>query len=475
MADAAGGIVVHNPNKGAAKRAPLAGPSSYVEFRVHVAAGVPYRLWMRLLAQNDDYANDSLTLQFSNAVAADGLTAVAPIGSTQGLAVILEEGRGAGVSGWGWNDQDWGGSAQPVYFAQTGVTTIRIQQREDGVMWDQLILSSARYLTSRPGAVSNDHTLVDPGLGTSSGEIARHVYPRAGVFPVTLTVTDDDGARGAAETTAAIGGATTSLVARAGGPYTATAGTPVSFDATGSSVPPGASAAYEWSFGDQIVLRASAFRIAGTRWGLIADTSAAGGSALVNPNAGQSKPSSTTIAAPASYAEATFRAAAGVPYRIWLRLRAQNDDWNNDSVYVQFSGSTTSSGSGAWRIGTSQALSIILEEGRDAGVSGWGWNDNSYGSLGEPVYFNSDGLQTIRIQQREDGVRIDQVVITAGAHFDDRPGLEQRDGTILPLVAADAAGARTQHAYRLPGVYPVGLTVRAGSGVARDTTTVAVK
>jgi hypothetical protein len=249
----------------------------------------------------------------------------------------------------------------------------------------------------------------------------------------------------------------------------------VSFDATGSSVPPGASAAYEWSFGDQIVLRASAFRIAGTRWGLIADTSAAGGSALVNPNAGQSKPSSTTIAAPASYAEATFRAAAGVPYRIWLRLRAQNDDWNNDSVYVQFSGSTTSSGSGAWRIGTSQALSIILEEGRDAGVSGWGWNDNSYGSLGEPVYFNSDGLQTIRIQQREDGVRIDQVVITAGAHFDDRPGLEQRDGTILPLVAADAAGARTQHAYRLPGVYPVGLTVRAGSGVARDTTTVAVK
>jgi hypothetical protein len=293
---------------------------------------------------------------------------------------------------------------------------------------------------------------------------------------VTLTVTDNSGTQAFAGTLATIGGSSASVVADSGGPYTGTAGAALTLDGSGSSVSTGLSATYEWSFGDKTVLRASHFRVTGSRWQIVSDSSAAGGTALFNPNAGQAKPSATTIANPASYLEATFPAAAGVPYRVWLRLRADSDYYGNDSVYVQFSGSTTSTGSGAWRIGTSEALPIILEEGRDAGVAAWGWNDASYGgSIAAPIYFNDDGVQRIRVQQREDGVRIDQILITADDYFDARPGNVRGDTTILPLVSSDAVGMRPGHAYRSRGVYPVGLTVRTTVGTAQDSTTADIR
>jgi hypothetical protein len=474
VSDAAGGAVLHNPNRGASKRSVLTSPSSYVEFRVNVAAGVPYRLWIRMQAEADSYSNDSMTVQFSNAQTSTG-TPVARIGTSDGLPLILEEGRGAGVSGWGWNDQNWGGSAGPIYFAQSGATTVRMQQREDGVMWDQFVLSSAQYLTKAPGLVRNDSVWIDADWGTASTEIARHAYAKAGTFPVTLTVTDNSGTQAFAGTLATIGGSSASLVADSGGPYSGTMGAAVVFDASGSSIPSGTTATYEWSFGDQTVLRASHFSITGSRWLMVSDSSAAGGTTLSNPNLNQGKPSATTIANPASYVEATFPAAAGVPYRVWVRLRADSDYYGNDSIYVQFSGSTTSTGSGAWRIGTSEALPIILEEGRDAGVAGWGWNDASYGSLAAPVYFDDDGVQRIRVQQREDGVRIDQIVITAGDYFDARPGALRGDTTILPLVSSDAVGSRPDHGYRSRGVYPVRLTIRAGGATAQDSTTADIR
>ena len=132
-----------NPDKGAAKReSALASPASYIEFRVNVAAGVPYRLWLRSRATGNSYNNDSLYVQFSGAVNATG-AAVARIGTTSALAIVLEDHRDAWVANWGWSDAGYGADAPPVYFAQTGPQTIRLQQREDGIGWDQLILSSA--------------------------------------------------------------------------------------------------------------------------------------------------------------------------------------------------------------------------------------------------------------------------------------------------------------------------------------------
>jgi hypothetical protein len=204
QADAAGGAMLLNPDKGAAKRAAaLASPGSYVEFTVNAAAGVPYYLWLRMRASGNSYSNDSLYLQFNGAVDGQG-AALARIGTTSALSLILEEGNGAGVSGWGWNDSSYGGaSAVPIYFAQGGLQTIRIQAREDGVAWDQLILSSAAH-TTRPGALKNDTTIADESLGTSTGVSAGHRYMRAGSYPLRLVVTDAGGATAAATATVTV-------------------------------------------------------------------------------------------------------------------------------------------------------------------------------------------------------------------------------------------------------------------------------
>ena len=199
--DAAGGAMLPNPDRGAAKRAAaLASPGSYVEFTVNAAAGVPYYLWMRMRASSNSYSNDSLYVQFNGAVNAQGAP-LARIGTTNGLSLILEEGQDAHVAGWGWNDSDYGGTAVPIYFAQSGLQTVRIQQREDGIGWDQLILSSVAR-TTRPGLLKNDSTILDEAFGTSTGVSAAHRYSRAGTYPVRLVVTDGAGAS-ASDTTSA--------------------------------------------------------------------------------------------------------------------------------------------------------------------------------------------------------------------------------------------------------------------------------
>ena len=166
--------------------------------RFYAAAGVPYHLWFRMRAEGDSYLNDSMFVQFSGAVNSQG-TAVNRIGSSNAAIVILEEGNGAGVSGWGWNDDGYGTLASPVYFATSGLQTIRVQQREDGIMWDQLVLSSNTYLTTRPGLARVDTTVV--GDPDGSGIVASHPYAVAGTYPVVLTVLDNGGAASAAATT----------------------------------------------------------------------------------------------------------------------------------------------------------------------------------------------------------------------------------------------------------------------------------
>lgn len=477
VSGAAGGWAIHNPDRGEANRKDTAqaSPSSYVQVQFYAAAGVPYRMWLRMRAENNNYSNDSLFVQFDRSVNAQG-QAVHRIGTSSAAIVVLEEGNGAHVSGWGWNDTEYGGSAlgPPIYFSTSGLQTMRIQQREDGVMWDQIVLTSGEFYNSRPGATKNDTSIVPSTFGTSDGVSASHAYTRAAVYPLVLAVVDNDGAVGVAATTVNVGGAS-SLTADAGGPYDGTAGQAISFNGSGSEVPSGASAQYRWTFGDEIVLYGSMFSTTGSRWRLVADSSAAGGTALQNTLANDPKPSAAQ-ANPSSYAEATFRVAAGVPYRLWIRMRADNNDWANDSVFVQFSGSVTATGSPVNRIGTTSAAIVILEEGRDAGVSGWGWADADYGSLAGPVYFNSDGVQTIRIQQREDGLRIDQIVLSAVTHYDRAPGSLKGDATVVPIFGPGSTGVSVQHTYRTPGTYPVTLTLDAGSaGVATDATTVIVR
>jgi PKD repeat protein len=134
-----------------------------------------------------------------------------------------------------------------IYFQATGTQTLRVQVREDGLSIDQIVLSPTTYLSSSPGALKNDTTILprsgpppanqppqvtisassilggapltvnftsnasDPdgsvsfyswtfGDGnTSSQPNPTNMYMRTGTYTARLTVTDNQGATATAE------------------------------------------------------------------------------------------------------------------------------------------------------------------------------------------------------------------------------------------------------------------------------------
>jgi hypothetical protein len=183
----------------------------------------------------------------------------------------------------------------------------------------------------------------------------------------------------------------------------------------------------------EVVLYATEATTVAGNWQFVTDTTAASGRRLQNPNAGAAKVT-VPLAAPASYVELTFTADAGRPYRLWIRGMATANSWANDSVYVQFDQSVTEDGTPTYRIGTTAATTYTLEDCVSCGVSGWGWQDDMFGAgvLGPPIYFANSGPQRIRIQVREDGLGIDQVVLSASKYLTSAPGALKNDSTILP-------------------------------------------
>lgn len=355
---AAGGARLWNPDAGVPKLAAASGsPANYFELSFKAEAGRAYRLWIRGKADNDHWTNDSVFVQFDGSLSASGAPAFR-IGTTAAAIVSLEEGSARGVSGWGWQDNGYDSLGPLVHFAVTGLQTIRIQQREDGISIDQVLLSPAAFLTSPPGAAKNDTTI-----------------------------------------------------------YEASPGGTISPDAPPPSVP-----------GEIILYATSATTIVGG-WRRESDTAAAGGARVWNPDAGA--PKMAAMGAPASYIELPFTAETGRAYRLWIRGRADYDSYTNDSVSVQFSGSVSEAGLPVFRIGTAGATAISVEEGAGRGLSGWGWQDNGYDGPGRLIRFAVTGPQTIRIQQREDGISIDQIVLSSFAYLHAAPGAAKDDATIL--------------------------------------------
>jgi len=360
---AAGGSRVYHPNLGAAKLVtPLAAPVNYFDVTFTADGGKPYRLWIRGLAEGDSWSNDSVFVQFTDAVDANGQP-LYRIGTTSATTVNLEDDNGAGVAGWGWQDNGWGtGVFGPaITFAATGVHTLRVQTREDGFSIDQIVLSASRYLSASPGALKNDTVIV---------------------------------------------------------------GTPAPPPPPGPPPPPAAP--------EEIVIHAAALSSTTLHgnWILTADATAADGMTLSNPDRGAAKISSPA-AVPASYVDIPFTAEAGVPYAIWLRMRALGDGYANDSVYVQLSDAVDGGGNPVARIGTVQGDALVLQDFTNAPISGWGWNDNGWAAMGTPYTFAQSGAHTLRIQQREDGIFIDQIVISPVKYLGQSPGAVTNDATIV--------------------------------------------
>lgn len=449
----AGNKRLSNPNLGAPKVGTAEeNPTRFFEMAFTADANRAYRLWIRGKATSNSYENDSVYVQFSDSVTSTG-TPTYRIGTTSATVVILEDCSGCSLMNWGWNDNGYGvGVLGPlIYFANPGVHTIRVQVREDGMSIDQIILSPSTFLNAAPGQTIADSTIyAEQGgatLDPNTPPAVSLTAPTNGASftaPASVTVSADasdaDGSVvrvdffangnliGSDDTApfsvvwAASGPNTYSLTAKAidnrGGQTTSPART--------VTINPGSLAP-----GEEIVRWATSATVA-VGWNLTADATAAGGARLQNPNAGAPK-LNAPLANPEQYFELTFDALAGRPYRLWIRGKALGNSYANDSVYVQFSGSVTSSGTPTDRIGTGNATTVIIEDGTGATISGWAWADNGYGAgvLGQTVYFESSGPQTIRIQTREDGLGIDQVVLSSVYYTTTSPGAINNDNVIL--------------------------------------------
>ncbi len=175
------------------------------------------------------------------------------------------------------------------------------------------------------------------------------------------------------------------------------------------------------------------------KWVVQSDSTAMEGQKIRQPDGGAGKLSSA-LASPSNYFDVTFYATKGVGYRLWIRGTAFGNSWANDSVFVQFSGSVSSSGSARWRIGTTSATEVNLESCSGCNnLYGWKWQDNGWGStttFGPLVYFATTGTQTIRVQTREDGIAIDRILLSSSTYLNKVP-----PGTDMPSGSSSGSGS----------------------------------
>jgi glucose/arabinose dehydrogenase len=166
-------------------------------------------------------------------------------------------------------------------------------------------------------------------------------------------------------------------------------------------------------------------------WSLVPAAGSPADSKLTTPDHGDAN-TANALASPADYFEATFSAPANTAYTLWLRIRAQGDSKFNDAVWVQFS-DARSDGQPIYPIGTTSGLLVNLAtDATAASLDGWGWVNGAYW-LNQPVRitFATSGAHTIRIQVREDGVEIDQVVLSPDTYRTSPPGPVSNDATIV--------------------------------------------
>ncbi|HXE80774.1 MAG TPA: hypothetical protein VNK41_08500, partial [Vicinamibacterales bacterium] len=184
--EGAGGEIMTTPDQGFTAASPLASPTHFFEVKFEAAAGTSYHVWLRLRAAKNQAANDSVWVQFSDALdQAD--KPVWRIGTASALLVNLESCQNCGVSGWGWQDGAfWITQDAVVRFPTTGTHTMRIQTREDGVQVDQIVLSPASYMSSSPGALLNDATILSKTT-TSATTMAQASAPEIVLYAADAT------------------------------------------------------------------------------------------------------------------------------------------------------------------------------------------------------------------------------------------------------------------------------------------------
>ena len=131
-------------------------------------------------------------------------------------------------------------------------------------------------------------------------------------------------------------------------------------------------------------------------------------------------------------------------YKLWVRMKAQNDSWANDSIFVQFEGGAQVSTQTRYAIGTTDALDINLEECSGCGLSGWGWRDERWGATrtSAPRCCGPDSRVSTRPDRDTRGRRVSRLVRAVSRAEPERTARTRKEGR--DDSAAEALIARGQ-------------------------------
>jgi hypothetical protein len=145
-----GGRLVGTPNTGD-ELDPPPEDDPHVRFRVSVQRGVPYRCWIHMKVGKPKGKSQAnlLYVQVTNAVDRAGREVFKP-GTGSYLAA-----QGPTREGWAWVGCTPVEPASPepyIRFRTDGEITVRVQAGMEGVGFDQVLLSAARFLDRPPSA-----------------------------------------------------------------------------------------------------------------------------------------------------------------------------------------------------------------------------------------------------------------------------------------------------------------------------------
>ena len=167
-------------------------------------------------------------------------------------------------------------------------------------------------------------------------------------------------------------------------------------------------------------------------WSRVSDTASPNGTALATPYPGTTQ-LNAPLPSPVDYVDIAFDAAANTRYTLWLRIKAFNDSKWSDSIWVQLSDGEAN-GSSVYPIGSATGLLVNLAtDSSGASNKGWGWANGSYWLTQQTTLtFSTTGSHTLRVQVRESGVMLDQIVLSPGPYLETPPGARTADATIVP-------------------------------------------
>jgi hypothetical protein len=521
---AAGGRKLASSDNGWASTAepPPASSAPVATFVFEVPTTANYRVWLRMKGKGNSKWNESVWVQFDRSSRYHW-------GTNDALLVNLENCSACGIQEWGWQDNSWWLNQFPIVTLGAGFNRIFVSLREDGVEFDQIVLSPERFLTTAPGPVKNDNTILmkstDERITIQRGTF---VLDEGGAFsaPGQFNLSGSNGfVMGAHVTTLGrargvltscdlacppgqeeffwahwVGGDVTPHVLYRGASYApnglnpddfslihllvdgfvkmpavtepaegqrATASAQFTFgtvfdyrgdpgEPTGRALLVGGGTVtftFQWSTVDQgwlhdgasfrfidpsgegappgteVVLYASdVTSLAGLS--LVDDSTAAGGTKISSTDSGRQWLNSP----PPLFEAPNARFDAYVPetgnYRVWLRLKGQaNSKWN-ESVWVQFRGAMRN-GAPVYQWGSSSGLLVNLEDCSNCGIQEWGWQDNSWWLNQSSLVELSEGVHTLFVSLREDGVEFDQIVLSRQRYVSAPPGPVKNDRTIV--------------------------------------------